>query len=249
MRAALATILTIVAARAQRDPNPRFEAASLKPLPPPPPAPPGEQIVSERVVRNAPPGSLDPGRLHSVATLREFVANAYDVKEPEVAGPSWIETDRFVLDATMPPETTREHRLAMLRNLLAERFHLTIHRETKDLPIYALVLAKDGARMKESSGQVSSVRIVTAGAHVTVTAQGATMEELAAHLTRQLDRPVRDETNTKARYDFALSFSSEGADLPGVFSALSQLGLKLASQKAPVNLIVIDHADRTPVPN
>ena len=60
---------------------------------------------------------------------------------------------------------------------------------------------------------------------------------------------MEDETNTKARYEFVLSFSSEGADLPDVFSALSQLGLKLASQKAPVDVIVIAHAERTPRAN
>jgi len=234
---------------AQTDQSARFEAASLKPLPPLPPPPPGEQIVSERVIRNAPVGFVDPGRMHSVATLREFAATAYDVREAQIVGPPWIETDRFVLDATMPPETTRDQRLAMLRNLLADRFRLTIRHETRNLPTYVLVLAKGGTRMKESPEQASSIRIVTVGSRVTITAQSATMADLAAHLTRQLDGPVEDETNTKARYQFVLSFSSEGADLPDVFSALSQLGLKLSSQKAPVDAIVIAHAERTPIAN
>jgi len=228
------TTLGIAPVVAQTDQSARFEAASLKPLPPLPPPPPGEQIVSERVIRNAPVGSggsVDPGRMHSVATLREFAATAYDVREAQIVGPPWIETDRFVLDATMPPETTRDQRLAMLRNLLADRFRLTIRHETRNLPTYVLVLAKGGTRMKESPEQASSIRIVTVGSRVTITAQSATMADLAAHLTRQLDGPVEDETNTKARYEFVLSFSSEGADLPDVFSALSQLGLKLSSQK------------------
>ena len=68
--------------------------------------------------------------MHSVATLREFVASAYGVREAQVVGPPWIEIDRFVLDATMPPETNRDQRLAMLRNLFADRFKLTIRHKT-----------------------------------------------------------------------------------------------------------------------
>jgi len=185
----LSTTLGIAPAVAQTDQSARFEAASLKPLPPPPPTPPGEEIVSERVIRNAPVGSVHPGRMHSVATLREFVATAYDVREAQVVGPPWIETDRFVLDATMPPETTRDQRLAMLCNLLADRFRLTIRHETRNLPNYVLVMAKDGTRMKESPEQASSIRIVTVGSRVTITAQSASMADLAAHLTRQLTVP------------------------------------------------------------
>ena len=247
--ALLLTLPGVAPVIAQTDQSARFEAASLKPLPPPPPAPPGEQIVSERVVRNAPVGAVDPGRMHSVATLREFVATAYDVREAQIVGSPWIETERYVLDATMPPETTRDQRLAMLRNLLADRFSLTIRHETRNLPTYALLRARDRTRMKESPEQASSIRVVTAGSRVTITAQGATMTDLAAHLTRQLDRPVEDETNTKARYEFVLSFSSDGADLPDVFSALSQLGLKLTSQKSAVDVIVITHAASTPSEN
>ena len=248
----LSTTLGIAPVVAQTDKSARFEVASLKPLPPLLPPPLGEQIVSERVIRNAPVvsvGSVDPGRIHSVATLREFVATAYEVREVQIVGPPWIETDRFVLDATMPPETTRDQWLAMLRNLLADRFRLTIRHETRNLPTYVLLLAKGGTRMKESPEQASSIRNVTVGSRVTITAQSATMADLAAYLTRHLDGPVEDETNTKARYEFVLSFSSEGADLPDVFSALSQLGLKLASQKAPVDVIVIAHAERTPRAN
>lgn len=248
----LSATLGIVPVVAQTGQSAQFEAASLKPLPPLPPPPLGEQIVSERVIRNAPAGSVgsvNPGQMHSVATLREFVATAYGVREAQIVGPPWIENDRFVLDATMPPETTRDQRLAMLRNLLADRFKLTIRHETRNLPTYVLLLAKGGTRMKESPEQASSIRIIAVGSRVTITAQSATMADLAAHLARQLDGPVENETNTKARYEFILSFSSEGADLPDVFSALSQLGLKLASQKAPVDVIVIAHAERTPNAN
>ena len=96
----------------------------------------------------------------------------------------------------------------------------------------------------------ADVRIVTSGPRITIIGQAATAQELAAHLTRALDRPVKDQTGTGARYDFVLTFSSEGTDTPGVFAALlSQLGLKLNAQKEPVEMIVIDHAERNPAAN
>jgi len=251
--ALFSTLLSAAPATAQTDPNLQFDAASLKPLPPPSPAPPGEQIISERVVRTAPAGSMDPGRMHVVGTLRELLANAYDVKEPQIAGPSWMDTDRFILDAKMPPETTRPQRLVMLRNLLTDRFKLATHEETRNLPAYELVLAKEGIKVRASFAEatnITNIRTVNEGARVTITAQAATFEELAAHLTRQLDSPVRDETHSKGKYDFVLTFSPENTEVPDVFAALqSQLGLKLVSRKAPVEVVVIDHAERTPAAN
>lgn len=214
----------------------KFDAASLKPLMPlAPPAVPtassGEEIISERVVRSTPgsstnPGVVSPGRIHYVATLREFLANAYDLKEFQVEGPVWMATERFVLDATMPPATTREQRLSMLKNLLADRFKVTAHRDTKELPMYSLVVAKNRPKMKESpdvpvhaqsgadasqtSPPATNVRTVTAGGRVRITAQYEIMQDLANHLTRQLDRPVKDETGMSRKYDFVLTFSSNG---------------------------------------
>jgi uncharacterized protein (TIGR03435 family) len=285
----------------------RFAAASLKPLVPLAPpavqaAPSGEEIISERVVRttagsSANPGVVSPGRIHYVATLKAFLTTAYDVKEFQVEGPVWMDTERFVLDATMRPETTREQRLSMLKNLLADRFKLTTHRETKELPIYSLVVAKNGSKVKESpdvpvdaqsgadasdtSAPVTNVRTVSAGGRVRITAQNETMQDLANHLTRQLDRPVRDETGMSRKYDFVLTFSSEGLrgsantigamsptspaegtpqslssalpdarELPDLFGAVqSQLGLKLEAKKGPVELVVVDHIEKTPAEN
>ena len=213
----------------------KFDAASLKPLVPLAPpvltTPSGEEIISERVVRSTPgsstnPGVVSPGRIHYVATLKEFLANAYDVKELQVEGPVWMATERFVLDATMPPETTRKQRLSMLKNLLADRFQLSTHRDTKEFPTYSLVVAKNGPKMKESpdvpvhtqsgadasqpSLPLTNVRTVAVGGRVRITAQDETVKDLADHLTHQLDRPVKDETGLSRTYDFVLTFSSNG---------------------------------------
>jgi uncharacterized protein (TIGR03435 family) len=87
--------------------------------------------------------------------MKDLVINAYNVKDFQVVGPGLLEgsdeTTRFTVDATMPPDTTKEQFRVMLQNLLAERFKLTIHREARDLPKYSLTVAKNGPKMKESA--------------------------------------------------------------------------------------------------
>jgi uncharacterized protein (TIGR03435 family) len=102
------------------------------------------------------PGTSDPGRIHySAIRLKDLVINAYNVTDFQIAGPSWLEssdeTTRLTVDATMPPDTTKEQLRVMLQNLLAERFKLAIHREARELPKYSLTVAKNGPKMKESA--------------------------------------------------------------------------------------------------
>jgi uncharacterized protein (TIGR03435 family) len=198
----------------------RFTVASLKLLAPlAPPAvlrsPSGEEIISERVVRTSGgssvnPAIVSPGRIHYAATAREFLANAFNVKSFQVDGPAWMDRERFVLDATMPTESTPEELASMLRNLLADRFKLVTHRETRELPMYSLAVAKNGLKMNESSELTTTVRTISSSGRVRITAQKATMQDLANYLNLQLDRPVRDETGLPREYDFVLTFSSEG---------------------------------------
>ena len=97
------------------------------------------------------PGSKDPGRIHYPFTnLKTLLQNAYDVKDFQISGPAWLATERFDIEATMPPETTKEQFKVMLQNLLAERFKMTVHRETKELPMYSLIVGKNGPKLKES---------------------------------------------------------------------------------------------------
>ena len=103
------------------------------------------------------PGTTDPGRIHySAIRLKDLVINAYNVKEFQLAGPSWLdstdETTRFTVDATMPPDTTKEQLRVMLQNLLADRFKLAAHRELRDLPKYTLTVAsRNGPKMKQAA--------------------------------------------------------------------------------------------------
>lgn len=122
-----------------------FDAASIKPAAMPTPG---------RAMMTGPtggPGTQDPGRVHyPFISLKALLLSAYDVKAYQIQGPAWLDMERFDVNATMPPETTKEQFRAMLQNLLAERFKLAIHRETKELPMYSLVVAKDGPKMKAS---------------------------------------------------------------------------------------------------
>lgn len=97
------------------------------------------------------PGTKDPGRIkYPYTSLKTLVMNAYDVKNFQITGPDWLDREMFDVEATMPPETTKEQLRTMLQNLLAERFKLTIHRDTKELPMYSLIIGKNGPKLKES---------------------------------------------------------------------------------------------------
>lgn len=129
------------------DKSPTFEAASVKPATPPIPDAQG------RIFSLGPtggPGTADPGRIHYPnMSLKNLLMSAYDVKSFQIVGPAWLDTERFEINATLPPRTTMEQFRVMLQNLLAERFKLAIHRDSKDLPLYSLVVAKSGPKLKE----------------------------------------------------------------------------------------------------
>ena len=214
---------------------------------------------------------------------------AYDVKDFQIAGPGWIGDERFSIEATMPADTTQDQTRTMLRNLIANRFKTEIHRENRPLPIYSLVIAKSGLKLPNTppsrAKQVSDSPFATDGFPVVppeftgimtflinsqakMTAQQATMHQLATELERRLGVPVRDETQLTDKFDLILKFSPEGLNGPGglfvpattgldvqepqrdIFSALqSDLGIRLESRRGPVEIIVIDHAEKVPTDN
>jgi uncharacterized protein (TIGR03435 family) len=180
-------------------------------------------------------------------TLRSLLMTAYDVKTFQIVGPGLLDTERFDITATMPQDTTKEQFRAMLQNLLGERFKMTIHRETRELPMYSLVVAKNGPKMKESTEAPAPrndgdpaplpplpaqpkmdadgfpILTVPAGAPIVIFmmpgrsrlfGQQKTIQELADRLTGLMSRPVTDATALKTKYDFTLTFSSEGMNGP-----------------------------------
>jgi uncharacterized protein (TIGR03435 family) len=121
-----------------------FEVASVKPAPPP-------TAGMMRVMMRGGPGSADPGQItYSNVSLKQIMTNAYGVRGYQISGPKWLDSERFDIVAKIPKGATKETFQLMLQNLLAERFKLALHRETKELPIYALVVGKGGAKLKET---------------------------------------------------------------------------------------------------
>jgi uncharacterized protein (TIGR03435 family) len=201
--------------------------------------------------------------------LRAIVALAYQVPNDRVTGPGWLDNG-FDIVAKFGPDTTRETLWPMLQNLLAERFKLAIHHEQTLVPVYALVVAKNGPKLQEASaGGTSKSTCSMQGTLLTCRNQKMTMEDLAQNFPRWVSRdwfdlPIVDQTGLHGAYDFSLTWTltdrrddtrggaAEASDPSGVslFDALQdQLGLKLEQRKAPLDRIVVDHAERIPVEN
>jgi len=203
--------------------------------------------------------------------LRVLIAAAYNLNPKAVSGgPAWIDSDRYDVVAKTPGEArpNLEQQMAMLRKLLTDRFNLAFHREKKEMSVYALTIAKNGPKLKESGKSPTSAGenpegppplvFVLAPDVVRVPARQATTTELTYILQRAaFDRPVLDRTGLTARYDFDLEFAPDeslfGGALrgsgdgtkPGLFAAIQeQLGLKLEATRGPVDSIVIERIGR-----
>jgi uncharacterized protein (TIGR03435 family) len=223
----------------------------------------------------------DPGRInYSGLPLRMLIARAYNVKEYQVSGLDGFGTERYDVTAKLPPDTPRDQVPLMLQNLLAERFKLKLHREQKEMPVYAIVVGKGGVKMKEVEPAPGGNRQVNIN-RGKLDLPKSPISALADILSRVLDRPVLDMSESKASYDIALEFTpdestmggmggmgmkmrmagpgpgpaadhanAEGAAAPNIFTAIQeQLGLKLESRKAPVEILVVDHAEKVPTEN
>jgi uncharacterized protein (TIGR03435 family) len=199
-------------------------------------------------------------------TLKFMVAAAYNLPPRLIAGgPAWADSDRYDIVAATPGDSrpTLDQQMAMLRTLLAERFKLAIHRESRELPVYELTVAKRGAKLEASTATDQQPLLVNKvfATHIELPARNATMAQFASMLQRSvLDRPVVDKTGMTGRYDFNLEWTpdetqfdgrlpprptSASPEKPELNVALeSQLGLKLESSRLKVDIIVIDGADR-----
>lgn len=246
-----------------------FEVASIKPA---------ATDARGTMIRMMPGGGLTVTN----ATLRLLLTLAYDVRDFQVSGgPGWVGSERYDINAKAErspssdpvPEdprkmtdeqrkTNQEQMRQRLQALLAERFQLAIHRETKEAPVYALVVAKNGPKLQES--KEGGPRLMMGRGQLN--GQGALMEMLATVLSNQLGRPVLDKTGLQGKYDFKLEFTPDpgqaagpfgglapGPDAPpppdpngpSIFAAIQeQLGLRLDSQKGPVEMIVIDRVEK-----
>jgi uncharacterized protein (TIGR03435 family) len=197
---------------------------------------------------------------------RNLITIAYDVQPFQIEGaPNWVADQRFDVLAKMPDGVVKgEHdpnRLpvmrAALQALLADRFRLTIHRETKVMPAYVLVAAKGGAKLKETTDDGRGLSVNQDRGKLV--AERLSMAMLARMLSGSLGSAVVDQTGIKGVFDLTLEWTPDEVQSPGkpageaaepavgpsIFTALQeQLGLKLEKQKAPVEMIVIDRIEK-----
>ena len=224
---------------------PAFEAATIRP---------NTSGDTARAFRVEPGGNV---RAINV-TVRHVMWNAYGVQDFQIiGGPSWAGTDRYDILARTAGNPRPEEMRPMLRALLAERFKLKVQQTTRDLPIYALVMARADARpgpkLRPAEGQCATGGGPGCGAVVgagTLRSRGLTMTRLAGELTGQVGQPVRDLTGLAGAFelelDWAPDFQADGASL---FTALQeQLGLKLESGVGPVDVVVLESVER-PIDN
>ena len=200
------------------------------------------------------------------------IAQFNNVAENYLKGaPPWLNEDRFDVVAKAPPGTPADTIRLMMQKLLADRFHLAVHKEEKVMKVYAMVVAKGGAKLKpgQSTGNLVCDRSITDDNMYHRQCHGLTMGELAQLLPSFAPRffegrPVVDFTDLKGAWDFRLDWTPltgglAGLDAPAgtefdtgttIFSTLEKnLGLKLEKRDQPMPILVIDKIDRVPTEN
>jgi uncharacterized protein (TIGR03435 family) len=186
------------------------------------------------------------------ATLRTLIRNAYGVLPFQLANqPQWVESDRFDINAKNDSgqQITQDSLKPLLQGLLADRFHLKAHWETREEPIYALLVGKDGPKFQPYAGAPEhGMNTGKIPGKVNMRGSDVPMAELATNLGNQLQRFVVDETGLSGHYDFLLHWNPDTAEdstEPSLPTALhEQLGLKLEPRKGPVQMLIIDRAEK-----
>jgi bla regulator protein BlaR1 len=217
-------------------------------------------------------GSAQQDRMYGLTmencTLWKIIGASYgfgEDKDYALTGPDWLKSERYDIVAKLPSDMPKDRLQAaerlqlMLRSLLAERFKLAVHHESKMLSAYALIVAKGGSKMREAEpgqGRMTSGPGSLAGQ--------TPMSHFADLLSQKLDRPVIDLTDRKGVYDLKLEWTpdlqtepgaedrtpADSSTKPSIFTAIQeQLGLRLEARKLPVDVLVVDHAEKVPTEN
>jgi uncharacterized protein (TIGR03435 family) len=181
-------------------------------------------------------------------TLKDLIAFAWDVRDYQISGkPAWINSTHYDVNAKSQTVAGLVQLRPLIQPLLTERFQLVLHKSTKELVYYALVIGKNEAKLKPSAVPSPQYR----GHGGEFMGQGLPMSIFAGKLGDELGRPVLDKTGLTGTYDINLQWTPDdgeqktGPSRPSLFTAVhEQLGLKLESQKGPVEVLIVDRAER-----
>jgi uncharacterized protein (TIGR03435 family) len=223
MRGASVLVLTgAMFAAGQTPAKLEFEVATVKPA-----------VLPTGPSPRVGPGTADPSRVnYAYASMKNLLMAAYDMKINQITGPAWIDSNRYDIMATVPPGATKEQVKVMLQNLLADRFKLVVHRETREMPLYELVVARGGSKMKPyvvdpNAPKFEPGKLVFDKAGVPIPPPGSLMmsmgsgrrriaaskqsiSKLTTTLAVEVQRPVIDKTGLDGEYDYSLEFLPEG---------------------------------------
>jgi uncharacterized protein (TIGR03435 family) len=245
-----------------------FEVATIKPA------------AAARPTAPSGPGTSDPENIrYNYVSVKNLLLRAYGLPMQQIAGPAWIDSDRYDVAAKVPPGTTKDQANVMLQNLLADRFKLAVHRETRELSRYELTVGKNGSKLtpyvedahepeREPGKAVfgkDGFPVPRPGGFAFTMGPGSrklagrknSIAQLAQFFSTDLERPVVDKTGLTGEYDYVLKYMPDSAaqsdtpsDAPSLVVAVQeQLGLKLESKKGPVEMLIVDSGQRTPTEN
>jgi uncharacterized protein (TIGR03435 family) len=208
----------------------------------------------------------DPGLLnYTGVSLAGVLARAYNVKPLQISGPDWLRTERYDITAKAPDHAPKGHIPEMLQNLLAERFRMTVHWDTREEMGYALVAGKTGPKLKKSDvadGDAPPKRSESMSGSGHMTWNASTLDDFAASLTVLVGRPVVDMTGVPGIFDIAIDAAPDSmpglpsfgqadgnSPFPSIFNAVRILGLNLQPRRVPVKRLVVDSAQKVPTEN
>ncbi|WP_263355900.1 TIGR03435 family protein [Acidicapsa ligni] len=211
-----------------------------------------------------------PDRVRCQLVLQDLIEEAYQIKGVEMVAPKWLDEDVFSIEATMPVGTSRDTARLMLRQALADRFGLRVHREKRDTTVYALIADKLGVRLleaddpahrklKDVSTPVGSLPAQVYSQPGQFFAAAMTLDDLAANIgvRTDLNSPVVNLTGLTGKYKFDLHWTPPDDDHgtptqkdPGFMAAIQkQSGLRLEKRKVLYDVLVVDHIQRVPLEN
>ncbi|HWD99949.1 MAG TPA: TIGR03435 family protein [Bryobacteraceae bacterium] len=219
--------------------GPRFEVASVRP-----------SAAGTRGILYHLPG--DRLKVHGF-TLLNLLSYAWDIPDGQIEGlPKWATTDHFDIEATPesgPSEPSKElessRKKEMTRNLLAERFALTAHIQQRDVPAYSLLVAKNGPKIRRNTGAEYHIHRGKMSVDFQKVSMPALAKFLSANVRSDIGRMLFDKTDLPGEFDFKLEWAplraAANSDLPSIFGAVEQLGLKLPPEHGAARFLVVAH--------